>query len=322
MAVSQALSVTEVSGSISTANNTSDVKIVWTSTQSGDSYNGYTRTAYYWVSINGGAETKYSVSYTLPKGTTKTILEKTITVTHKADGSGSVKVRTWMDTSISAGVVEKSQSLTLTTIPRASTITTASARTLGEACYVKWTPMAKAFRYKLKFALGGFSYTTGAIHPNTTASFAYADYTIPLTVANQLPNANSGTMTVTLYTYSDSGATTQIGSASSTTFTVTVPESTKPNITMSLSPVTPHAKFASFYLQGRSSVKATFTGSGQYGASIVSYSMKIGTKSYTEPYTSDILLTSGDISVVGIATDSRGFSKTSSQSTYFVTKSK
>ena len=42
-------------------------------------------------------------------------------------------------------------------------------------------------------------------------------------VASNFPNDTSGTMTATLYTYSDSG-TTQVGSASSASFTVTLPE--------------------------------------------------------------------------------------------------
>ena len=95
MAVSQALTVTEVANSQSVDNNTSKVRILWKSTQTNDSHNDNTRTAYYWVTTPDGQETKYSVSYTLPKGTTKTILDKTITVTHKDDGSGTVIVRTW-----------------------------------------------------------------------------------------------------------------------------------------------------------------------------------------------------------------------------------
>lgn len=318
MAVSQTLTVTEVANSTNISANTSKVRILWQSTQSGDSWNGYTRTAKYYISINGEAEREYTVSYTLPQSTTKTILDTTITVTHKGDGTGTVKVRTWMDTSISAGVVEKTQSLTLSTIPRASTITSASNITLGNACAVKWTPLSTSFRYKLKFTLGSYSYTTGAIHPNTIASYPYTGYTP--TIADIAPKITgyppTGTMTVTLYTYSDSNATVQIGSASSTTFTVTVPEneSTKPTVTMTLSPVTPYTKFASLYLQGRSKVKATFSGGGKYGADVKSYSMQADGKSYASPYTSDVLKKSGNMEVVGIATDSRGFSGISSQS--------
>lgn len=318
MAVTQTLTLTEVANSTNISANTSKVRILWQSTQSGDSWNGYTRTAKYYISVNGEAEREYTVSYTLPKSSTKTILDTTISVTHRGDGSGTIKVRTWMDTSISAGVVEKTQTLTLTTIPRASSITSASNAVLGTPCAIKWTPLSASFRYKLKFTLGDFSYTTGAIHPNTTAAYTYKGYSLP--IADIAPEITSkpplATMTVTLYTYSDSNASVQVGSASSTTFTVTVPDnaSTKPTIEMALSPVTPYAKFSSLYLQGRSKVKATFSGEGEHGASVASYSMQADGKNYASPYTSDTLKNSGKVTVIGTATDSRGFSGTASQS--------
>lgn len=122
MAVSQTLSVTEVSGSVNASSNTSQVNIVWKSTQTGESWNGNTKTAKYYISINGAAEKEYTVSYALPKASTVTILNITSTVPHKDNGSGIVKVRTWMDTGISAGVVEKTRSLALTTITKSTIV--------------------------------------------------------------------------------------------------------------------------------------------------------------------------------------------------------
>ena len=313
MSVSQALTLTEVPGSVNATANTSKVRILWQSTQSGNSRNEYTKTAKYYVSINGGAATEYSVTYTLPPSTTKTILDTTITVAHKSDGSGTIKVSTWMDTSISAGVIEKSQSLTLTTIPRASTLTSASDRILGKDCAVNWTPLSASFRYKLKFTLGSFSYTTGAIHPNTVAAYTYTGYSLPIAdIAPQITGKPpTGTMTVTLYTYSDANATSQVGSASSKTFKVTVPDNatTKPDVTVTLSPVTPYAKFSSLYLQGRSKVKVTLSGKGKYDAKVTSYSVQMDGVSHAtaSTFTSDILKNSGSVTIVGTATDSRGF---------------
>lgn len=313
MAVSQSLSVTEIPGSANTSANTSQVRILWQSTQTGNSWNGYTRTAEYYVSINGGAETKYTVSYTLPQNTTKTIVDVTITVPHRNDGSGTVSVRTWMDTSISAGVVQKTKTLTLATIPRSSTITTASAVTLGNACKITWTPALASYYFKIKFSIGTWSYTTEAFKPGVTSPYTYTGYTIPLDVASNFPNDPSGTMTATLYTYSDAGIT-QVGTAMSAPFTVTLPENetTKPSITMTLTPVTPYAKFSSLYLQGISKVKATFSGKGRYGSTITAYSLQAEGKRYYEPvgatsYTSDILTQSGEASIVGFVSDSRWF---------------
>ena len=307
MSVSQTLSVTEVSTN-NTA-NTSQVRIQWLSTQTGDSWNGYTRTAKYYVSINGGAETEYSVSYTLPQNTTKTIVDTTITVTHKNDGSGTVSVRTWMDTSISAGVVQKSQTLTLTTIPRASTISSALDRTLGDACSVTWTPLSKTFTYKLKFAIGGWSHTTGVIKPNTTASYTFTGYNLSLDAANQLPNGTKGTMTVSLFTYSDSNGSTQVGSSSPKNITITVPNNdfTKPSASMSLTNVIPlGSPFNALYIQGKSRVEASISGTGKYGATITASKLFVDGKN-NNTLVSDYLSASGKFTVRGRVYDSRGF---------------
>ena len=309
MAVSQYLSVTEVSGSVNVADNTSKVRILWQSTQTGESWNGYTKTAKYYVSINGGAETEYSVSYTLPKGTTKTIVDTTITVKHDSVGGGYVNVRTWMDTGISAGEVKKSAIVYLTRIPLASTITSASSITLGNKCNIKFTPASASFWYKIVFSLGKWSTTTEAFCPGITTAYTYTGYTIPYEIANNFPDDPSGTMTATLYTFEFESATYRIGDPSSKTFTVTLPENTatKPKVTMTLSPVTPYEKFASLYLQGRSKVKATFSGEGMYGASISSYSMQAEGESYSSPYTSDILRESGVMTITGTVKNSREF---------------
>ena len=318
MAVSQTLSLSEVANSQGVSGNTSKVRILWKSTQTGESYNSVTKTAYYWITTPDGKETKYSVSYTLPKGTTKTILDKTITVTHKDDGSGSVKVRTWMDTGISAGEVTLSKSLTLDTIPRAATITSAGDVTLGNKCSVKWTPASKSFRYKLEFILGVWSYKTPAIHPNQTSAYTYSGYTIPLEAAQQLMYEATGTMTVKLYTYSDSDATKQIGSASSKTFTVTVPDTsgTRPSVTMVLSPVgSLGVAFDGLYIQGKTKVKADLTAVAKYDASVMSTYFKVDGVTYDlgDDFTSDNLSKYGNFTVYGYAEDSRGYTGSASK---------
>lgn len=308
--VTQTLSVTEVSGSVNTSANTSQVRILWQSTQTGESWNGYTRTAKYYVSINGGAEVEYSVTYTLPLNSTKTIVDRTITVTHNSDGTGSVRVRTWMDTSISAGVVEKTETLTLTTIPRASAITSAAARTLGEACSVTWTPLSSKFTYKLNFSIGSWSHTTGVIKPNRTTQYTYTGYTLPLDIANQLPNATKGNITVILATYSDDSGKVQVGSNASASFQITVPnnEKTQPSVSMSLSPLSElSSPYNGLYIQGHSKVKAALGFTTKFGASVVASNITVGGSSYGSPYESGILSQSGRVTVKATAKDSRGY---------------
>ncbi len=326
MAVNQTLTVEEVAGSVNNSANTSKVRILWQSTQTGESWNGYTKVAKYWISINGGAEKEYSVSYTLPKASTKTIVDNTITVTHTDNGSGTVKVRTWMDTGINAGEVEKSETITLTSIPRASTISYVSNVTLGNLCTVRWTPASKSFRYKMKFSVGGWSLTTIAIHPDITTLYTNASYGISMDAAHQFPNSKEADMTVTLYTYSDEACTKQVGAANTAKCKVFIPENgyTLPSVVMSLSPVSSLSdKFNGLYIQNKTKVQANFKGSeAKYSASVSKCSLNVNGVAYNEPYLSDLLSKSGTVSVKGIAVDSRGCSNSLSQKITVVPYSK
>ena len=321
MGVSQSLTLTEVVGSGSIADNTSKVDIVWKSTQSGESWNGYTRTANYWVSINGGPETKYSVSYTLPQNSTKTILSKTITVPHKEDGTGTVKVRTWMDTDISAGEVELSKTLTLATIPRASTIDSLSCATAyftGQMTY-KYTPKSSAMynRCNISLHLGEEFISVKSVNlGQKAASQQTATVTLTedelATVYNRLPSAKKGTLRFTFRTYSDSGYNTQVGDYAYKEIELKIPDdkTTKPTVGMSLAPVgnLPDA-FDGLYVQGKTRVKATLTAAPKYNATIKSYSTKVNGIDYgsSDSYTSGYLTQTGSIAVTGYVTDSRGF---------------
>ena len=317
MAVNQSLSVTEVSGSVNNTDNTSKVRIYWTSTQTGSSYNDYKKTAKYWVSINGEAETEYTASYRLPKEDTRVIVDTTITVPHKADGTGTVKVRTWMDTGISAGVIEKSTETTLTTIPRASTITSATDTILGDYCSVTWTPLSTTFRYKLLFWRGEYFAESEIIHPGSTAQYTHR-VLLPLETANMLWDYHKSDARAILYTYSDAEATVQVGSSSSAQFEITVPDNadTKPAVSMTLAPVgsLPSA-FDGVYIQGRTKVKATLSAEGKFSATIREYMMMVGGNEYrsADNYTSNYLSEIGVRTVNGYAKDSRGFWGVNSQ---------
>lgn len=230
---------------------------------------------------------------------------------HNSDGTGSTTIATTRflayresDTKRHVFGTIAAQTITLTTIPRKSGITSAAAVTLGKACSVRWTPLSASFQYKLKFSLEDWSYTTGYIKPNTTSAYTYTGYTIPLDVAEEFPKAASGTMTVTLYSYSGS---TNVGSDSKT-FKVTLPENsnTKPTIS-DLVLTALDSPFDGVFVQGNSKVKVAFTKTGRYGAEITSAKMTVEGKSYTEPYISDPISGYGDIKLTITVTDTRGF---------------
>lgn len=321
MAVSQTLTITEVEDSAKVADNTSQVTIVWQSTQSGDSYNANTRTAYYWVSINGGEETKYSVSYTLPQNKTKTILNKTITVPHKDDGSGTVTVRTEMDTRISAGVVKKTATCTLSIIPRASTLDSLSCSTsyfTGTMTY-KYTPKSAELynRCNISLHLNGEYYRIKTVdHGKKAASQQTATVTFTASeieaVYEYLTSAQKGTLRFTFRTYSDSDYSNQIGDYTYKELELNIPDdfTTKPAVSMALEPVgsLPDA-FDGLYIQGKTKVKATLNVTGKYDAKIESSYIKVDGTTYDsgDKYTSGYLSKYGEITVTGYATDSREY---------------
>lgn len=238
-------------------------------------------------------------------------------ITHDSDGAKSVSISLNISgyelsgKGASGFSISGSSTVALTTIPRASAISSAGDVTLGNKCSVKWTPLSTSFRYKLKFSLDGWSYTTEAINPGTTSAYTYTGYTIPLDVADYISSTSkTGSMTVALYTYSDTACSNMIGSISTKTFTVTIPEnaSTKPSVSMTGVPVSSlSSPFSDMFIQGMSKFQATITASGKYGAAIASQKLTIEGKSYGAPYISGFIASSGDVTVKASVTDSRGF---------------
>ncbi len=205
MAVSQTLKLYQ--GEQSPENNTSKLRILWESTQSGDSRNLNTRTANYWVSVNGGTEQKYSVNYTLPKGKTQTILDVTITVPHDDLGKCSVSVRTRMDTNISAGVVTKSATIDLTPIPRANTITAGDAY-IGGDMRISVVRKSASYLHTIEYAFGSLR---GTIAEKSAAS--EYDFRIPGNWDMEMTKSKSAPITLTCITYAGD---TEIGRSTAT----------------------------------------------------------------------------------------------------------
>lgn len=284
--------------------NYSKVRIVWKTTQTGESYNGYERTAYYYVSINGGAETRYSIKYTLPKGSTKTLVDKTITVNHKADGKGSVKVRTYMDTDISAGVIEKSDSLTLTTIPRATTPTlSATSVNMGSSVTINLPRASSSFTHDIAYRVkSSDAWTTFATGRGTSYTWE-----VPTDFAWLIPNATS--LTVTLRVTTKSGSTT-IGTKN-VSITLKVPTSAIPTVS-SLTAVEATsglaAQFGAF-IQNKSKLAVSLSAAGAWGSTITERKVTVTGLSGTftsASFTTGVLPKSGTVVIAAQVKDSRG----------------
>lgn len=199
MAVSQNLQLTQLSQNV--ADNTSRIRIFWESTQNNGSYNRYTRTAYYYVSVNGGPETQYSLEYILPGYSTVTILDAEITIPHNEQGEATVTVRTWMDTRISAGVVEMQQTISLTDIPRASAlslsvqeVTLAGSDT---AITAEITPAVDTYSHTLILQLAEY-YQAQSLEVGVLSG----EILVPMSLAAYMPGASSAQAQVILKTFS------------------------------------------------------------------------------------------------------------------------
>ena len=316
----------------STSNEFIDVKVEWSSVpNSAENKSTVTAALYYkrnntgyttygmgtfYLTVNG-AKASATKTLTITENSWVKAVDVSVTVYHDSDGSKSIAISasgSIPSTTLTSSTV--SGTAKLDTIARASTISLALDRTLGESCMVSWIPLSSGFTYKLNFSLGSWSYTTGVIRPNKTTPYTYMGYTIPLDVAYQLPKATKGTMKVILATYSDNNGTVQIGSNSTATFTITVPsnEATNPTVSMSLSPSSDlPSPYNSLYIQGHSKVTATLTLRTKYGADIEANSITVNGNTYTAPYESAILSYEGTVSVKATIKDTRGFYGTNYQ---------
>lgn len=236
---------------------------------------------------------------------------KTITVSHNADGTKSIALTAeWdcgFDSSYTPRHLSLSETVTLTTIPRASTATT-SGSTLGKILTITIKRASSSFTHKLYYTCG--SVKDKLIAENVGTSYSWN--APPLSLAQQAPNAETVALTLTVKTYNGS---TYVG-AWSTSVKLAVPSTVVPSLSVAISDPTGVSNTYGGYVQLRSKVKVDITASGLQGSSIKSYSIKVGSIYATTSAsgTTDYLPGSGELAVSCAVTDSRGRTTTKTQS--------
>ena len=167
------------------------------------------------------------------------------------------------------GTITASANITLDSIPRASSVSAANM-TMGSAGTISINRASSAFTHTLTYSFGN---TNGTIATKTTATSV--SWMPALSLASQIPNAISGTCTITCTTYNGN---TNIGSKTCT-LTLSIPASVKPTIS-SLTASRIDGEVPStwgIYVQTKSKVKLTINGAaGSYGSTIKSYSITGG----------------------------------------------
>lgn len=237
-----------------------------------------------------------------------------LTVDHEPDGSKSVVISaSFFDGgTVTIGHGSLSETLTLTTIPRASNITFSSnPAEAGSTVTINTNRASAGFTHDITYAMGSASGTIG------TGVGASTTWAIPVSLLEQIPNNVSGAVNIT--TVTKSGATI-IGSKV-VSLTVTAGASVVPDIgsvSHSEATTTPDvATIVGAYVRSISSLSASLSGAvGAYGSTITSSKIELlsgASVLHTVNSSSGAipLTTSGSLTLRGTVTDSRGrtFSK-------------
>ena len=148
----------------------------------------------------------------------------------------------------------------------------------------------------------------------TSVGQSSVSYTIPLSWLANIPNATSGTATVSVTTYASGGA--ELGT-DTYSFTITAPASAVPTISLAASRINNSVPSSwGVYVQGKSGVTITATAAGYQGSTISSYTISggaTGTQS-SNVFTVSVIYSSGTITYTVKVTDSRGRTATASVS--------
>ena len=292
-------------GSQSITDNTSTVNWRMTVSRTG-AYYTHNHQGDSTLSLNlDGSNVHYSYPTWETSGEEYTLASGSSTISHNADGTKTLPIScTFNPNNGLHGTITVSASLSLTTIPRSSSVSV-SAGVIGSSVTINISRQSSSFKHTVRYSWAGKS---GTIASNVATS---TSWTIPLDFANDIPNSASGTGTVYVDTYSGSTKT----GTQSTTFTASVPANVKPTFTgVSLSDLNGAAQnlipSGNTFIQVISNIKVAFNGAvGSYGSSITGYYAEIIGKNQSTSSNGGslgIMNYHGTIKIRASVSDSRG----------------
>ena len=292
-------------GSQSITANTSTVNWRMTVSRTG-AYYTHNKQGDSTLSLNlDGRNVHYSYPTWETSGEEYTLASGSSTISHNADGTKKLPIScTFNPNNGLHGTITVSASLSLTTIPRSSSVSV-GAGVIGSSVTININRQSSSFKHTVRYAWAGKS---GTIATNVDTS---TSWTIPLDFANDIPNSASGTGTIYVDTYSGSTKT----GTQSTTLTASVPSNVKPTFTgVSLSDLNGAAQNlipnGNTFIQVISNIKVAFNGAvGSYGSSITGYYAEIVGKNQSTSSNGGglgIMNYHGTINIRARVSDSRG----------------
>lgn len=258
------------------------------------------------LSLNlAGRNVHYSYPTWETSGEEYTLASGSSTISHNADGTKTLPIScTFNPNNGLHGTITVSASLSLTTIPRSSSVSV-SPGVIGSSVTININRQSSSFKHTVRYSWAGKS---GTIATNVDTS---TSWTIPIDFASDIPNSASGTGTIYVDTYSGSTKT----GTQSTTLTASVPANIKPTFTgVSLSDLNGAAQnlipSGNTFIQVISNIKVAFNGAvGSYGSSITGYYAEIVGKNQSTSSNGGslgIMNYHGTIKIRASVSDSRG----------------
>lgn len=238
------------------------------------------------------------------------IFEDTIRVNHNSDGSKSITIslscKGQSGTSLASATLSGSGTAVLDTIPRGSSFTIGSARTLGSAMSFSINKQSSSFTETITYSCGSASGTVVNKTSNTSVS-----WTPPLSLASQNTKGTTVSVTFTLTTYNGNTAVASYSQSVS----LTIPASVAPTVSMALSDTAGcYSKYGA-YVQGKSIIQITLTTGGSHGSTVTGQQVTFDEKTYTGArVTTEAIKGSGYMQIVATVTDSRGRTATATES--------
>jgi orf22 len=258
------------------------------------------------LSLNlDGQNVHYSYPTWETSGEEYTLASGSSTISHNADGTKTLPIScTFNPNNGLHGTITVSASLSLTTIPRSSSVSV-SPGVIGSSVTININRQSSSFKHTVRYSWAGKS---GTIATNVDTS---TSWTIPLDFASDIPNSASGTGTIYVDTYSGSTKT----GTQSTTLTASVPANVKPTFSgVTLSDLNGAAQNlipnGNTFIQVISNIKVAFNGAvGSYGSSITGYYAEIVGKNQSTSSNGGslgIMNYHGTIKIRASVSDSRG----------------
>lgn len=281
----------------SIANNTSTIS--WTLSTAGG-YSSWMTERTVYVDIDGERVFSKTAAVDRYRGT---IATGTKTISHNSDGTRSFSVSLGAAIYYSTIECTGSQTFTLDTIARASTLSVSDG-TLGTKTTLTADRKSSSFTHTLTWECGSYSGTLATKSTSTSWNF-----TPELKLAAGAPYGQKVYCSYKLSTYNGS---TLVGTDSKSAW-FTIPNSVKPSCSLSLSDSKGYASTYGGYIQGESQLSVTINATQAYSSPISRYSASANGASYSaKTFTTSALKTVGTNTISATVTDGRGRSGSTS----------